>query len=543
MRRRTGRRTLRQGYCAPVPDAPTDRAWRRPRIQLGVAIVLLAASIAVAWGAADELGIGSLRLSDAEGDAPPGQAELAVRLSGGEGVTPDQAAFRTSQEVVATQLRSDPAIAAVNPVAQDDEVALVVEFSDVSSADRQEAADRIAAEIDPGALRAHVEGEIVRAVQARDELEDELWRNTLIVLPVALLVLVAAAGGVRRAAAPFICAALAVAGTLAILRLLGLAADISLLSFAPAAAVGLVLGVEFPLRALRDADAPERDTRLALAVAATAALPGFALLATPLDQAASLALGAAIAALLAMAATRLVVPPVVMLAGAGTSPPAPPKPPRVRRWRWLGPAAAALAIVALAALVVPAFVYGGSAPFAALGAAASPVAERSLDDSLFPDLATAAGIAAAVLAALLAWLGRSPLWLLLGPLSLLPAGAALGVCAFLAEHSDEIGRTDPDGSFLDTGAVAIAACTIVAISAGRSALGADAFSVGRRLELTPATASTAVGLLAAGALYLATDLDQADQLGIGLAVGLLADLVLLRLPLRAATGRWVGSRA
>jgi hypothetical protein len=84
---------------------------------------------------------------------------------------------------------------------------------------------------------------------------------------------------------------------------------------------------------------------------------------------------------------------------------------------------------------------------------------------------------------------------------------------------------------------------VVAVSAGRSALAANAHSVGRRVESMPATASTAIGLLAAGALYFATDLDQAEQLGIALAVGLLADLLLLRLPLRAALGRWVGSRA
>jgi hypothetical protein len=197
--------------------------------------------------------------------------------------------------------------------------------------------------------------------------------------------------------------------------------------------------------------------------------------------------------------------------------------------------------LALCALVVPAFVFGTTAPYTALDPAFGPWPPRPAVDSLFSELPLAAGIAVIAVAPALAWLARSPAALALGPLSLLPAAAALGTCALLAEWGEGFGRNDPEGTFFDTGAAAACACAIAAISCGRSALAANVLSVGRRLELTPAVAATAVGLLAAAGLY-AVELDQADELAIGLAAGLVADLALLRLPLSVASARWVGSR-
>jgi hypothetical protein len=59
----------------------------------------------------------------------------------------------------------------------------------------------------------------------------------------------------------------------------------------------------------------------------------------------------------------------------------------------------------------------------------------------------------------------------------------------------------------------------------------------------PTVAATAIGVLAAAALYASGAGDQSDELAVALAGGLLADLILLRLPLRALASRWIGSRA
>jgi hypothetical protein len=519
-----------------VLDARTERAWKRPWALLALAGALLGVSLAGAAGAASELGIGSLRLSDAPERPSPGEAELYVTLSGVAGTAPGERAFKTSVEVVTAQLGSDPAVGSLRAIERGDRVILIAGFGRATDAERQNAAARIAATIDPGALRATVGGEVPRAVAARDELEDELWRKGLMVVPLALLALVAAAG-LRRAAAPLLCAAIAVAGSFALLRLAGAFADVSLLGLAPAAAVGLVLGVELALRALASPDAPEREPRLALALAGVAALPGFALLATPLDQAPSLALGAALAALLAAAATRLVVPPIVVVsrAGAASSTASRRVLLRTRRRALVALGVGAAALAALASLGVA---YGATASQVALDAPDAPV--RSLDDSLFGFLALPGALAAGAAAVAIALLARTGLAVVLGPLSMLPAAAGLGVCAWLSESGTLIGGSDASGAFLDTGAVAIAVCALAAVACSRSASAALWFSAGRRIELRPVLAATAIGLLATGALY-ATRIEAAEQLAIALAAGLLADLLLLRLPLTAVVNRWVGS--
>ena len=516
-----------------MQEARTDRAGRRPWVTLGLALTLLIASTAVAVDTVGDLGIGSTRLVDRPADPAPAGAELYVVLTG-ESLQPDQRAFRTSQEVVVAQLVADPAVVSVRHEKQGDGVVLIAGFGDTSTAEREQAVARLKQTIDPGALRMRVGGELERQVGEREQLEDELWRKELLVLPLALLLLVFAVG-VRAAVAPALCAAIAIMGSLAALGLLGKVADISVFGVATAAAVGLVLGVELPLRTLRAPDAPERVPRLGLAVGAIGALPGFALLATPLDQAASLALGAAAAAVLPALATVLVTPAIVALL--------PPRSPRQRTPRRARPrlslAAGATALIALAALIVPAIVWGDTAPYAALDRSFGP-AQRLLDDSLFPELPLALAIAVGVAAAL-ALLARDPLALLLGPLSLLPAAAGAGVCALVAEQTSLIGREDAAGSFVETGSVAIAVCALAAIGCARSASAATWLSAGRRLELVPVLVATAIGVLAAGALY-ATDLDQARTLAVALGAGLAADLVLVRLPVLWLVNGRVGSR-
>jgi hypothetical protein len=518
-----------------VLSAHADRARTRPWVRLGVATAALAGSVAIAVGAPDELGIGSLRLVEVPERPAPEQAELVVVLRGGPDEPVDSRIFATAQDVVSAQLEADPTIAAVRAIARERQVALVAEFDDVSDADRQSAAIRLASEVDPGPLSVAFEGEVQRLLEARRELADELLRAELLALPLALLLAAMAIGG--RAAAPALCAGISIAGSLALLRVAGLIADVSLLGVAPAAAVGLVLGVELPLAVSGSASGRgERLARRTLIVAAVASLPALAGLATPLDQAASLALGCALAAFLAAGAALLVAPAVDQLTG--------PSEILIRRPWSIPRLAAALGlgagVVCLGALVVPAVRYGASAPYVALDSpalsAAATTPERLPGDSLFADLPAAAALASAILALALATLARRPWALLLGPITLLPAAAGVGICVLFAEHGWFIGRDDAQGPFIDSATVAVALAGLAAIGAARSAALALDLRERRRPLLGPAAGASSAGLIAAGAM-----IPVAGELGIALGAGLICDFLLLRVGLWAVANGWIGS--
>jgi len=479
--------------------------------------------------------VGSLRLVDSPTQPTASEAELYVALSGDGDPAPGDRAFEISEEAVGAQLAADPAVSSVRAERRGDDVVLIAGFGDATAGERERAVVRLRETIDGGALRARVGGEVAVQLAERDELGEELWRAELLAVPLALLALIAAVGS-RAVAAPILCAAIAIAGALALLGLGGDVGDVSLLGAGSAAVVGLVLGAELAVRTLRAPTAPEQEPRPALLVAAAAAVPGFALLATPLDQAGSLALGAAAAATLAALAALLVVPAVASLAEVRT---ASPRPPRIRATTRRMLIAGGVALGALGALAVPALVWGETAPYAALDPDLGAPARLS-GDSLLADLPLAAAIAAGVLALALTALVRDLRALLLGPLSLLPAAAAIGICALLAEQDSLIGRQDAAGSFLDTGAIAVAVCAVAAVSCARSASTALWLSVGRRLELAPALAATAVGLLGAAGLY-ASGVDQAEELAVGVAAGLAADLLLVRMPLRWVANARLGS--
>ena len=519
-----------------MQEAPTARAWRRPWVPLGLAAVLLIVAGATALATVGDLGVGSLRLVDPPAQPTAEEAEVFVELSADGDPAPGDRAFEISEEAVIAQLKADPAVSSVRAERRGDGVALITGFGDATAGEREQAVDRLRETIDGGALRARVGGEVAVQLEQREKLGEKLWRTELLAVPLALLALIAAVGS-RAVAAPILCAAIAIAGALALLGLLGDVADVSLLGAGAAAVVGLVLGVELPVRALRSpVAAREQEPRPALLVAAAAAVPGFALLATPLDQAGSVAMGAAAAAVLAALAAVVVVPAVASLAEARIESSGPGRVGATSRRTLI---AGGVALLALCALAVPAFVWGDTASYAALEPGLGAPTRLS-GDSLIADLPLAAAIAAGVIALALTAFTRDLRALALGPLSLLPAAAALGICALLAEQTSLIGREDAAGSFLDTGAIAVALCGVAAVSCARSASAALWLSAGRRLELVPGLLGTAVGLLAAAGLY-ATGVQQAEDLAVAVAAGLAADLVLVRLALHWIANARLGS--
>lgn len=550
---------------------------------LGACVAALALAAAAAVGAPDEVGIGSMRLTDAPPPPDPTaadrdlaaieRAELALVL-GGPVARRDPRVARVGADVVAAQVGGDPAVAGVRRIELDaGGIALVLDLGDTDLAGRQDALERLRDEADPGPLELSFDGELPRLAAGRDEAGDELWRLHVLVLPLILLGVWALAG-VRGVIATSFCVALAITGTLALLRAAALVADVSLLGFAAAAPVGLVLGIELALLVLRRTDeassGPDRDvgravgeaTRLAALAFGAALLPALGLLLTPLDQAGSLALGCALAALLAGLGAVVFVPALAVgiaglrsrglavgrrvVLGPGTeraerrSPAAWASALIAGRWA-IAAAALAIAATALTAAGLP-LRDASTAPFAAVDALPG--------DSLLDELPPAAVAVAVVAGALAAIVLRAPAALALGPLAVLPAAAALGAADVVFVDAEpgwlvELIDVGPRPA-LDTGAVAAGAVAVVVIGTARTALACAVLRADLRLGIPPAPAAylaartTLPGALAAtiaatlaGGAMVAADLGPAQELGLILAVGLAADLLLVRVPVLA----------
>jgi uncharacterized membrane protein YdfJ with MMPL/SSD domain len=568
--------------------ALADLALKRPWGLLAANVAVAAAAVVASLGAPSELGIGSTRL---EGS---GDSDLVVVLRGD--VAADTRVFEVAEDVITAQVETDPAVASVAPQrtgGSDDagRVVLVGEFEDVSQAERQEAVERLEEGIDPGPLRVEIGGETAVLTEARRSLGGDLWRVELLVLPLVLLAM-AAAIRPRLVGAPVLATVTAVAGTLALMRLAGTVVDVSLLGIAAGAVVGVVLGIELPamvadLRRDEAALSPEPRAlhhavgegalRTAL-IAGAASLPALALLLTPLDQAASLALGCALAAWLAAASALTGTPALLRLleteATVETGVEAADA-EEAHELRWLRQLLGAVAETpwrTVAALAI------GLAPLVALGAAAAdglstPLAATDLPrgseartateavagavngaGSLFSDLPLVAAVAGALLGVgALAWT-RRPGSLLAVPAGLLPAAGALGACVLVFQDGHLASALDVTArDALDTGAVAALVCALAAVGAARSAAALAAIRAERRLGVAPAgaaefagaftmpavTAATVAGAAMAGAL-VAPDLYVAKEFGFAVAVGLVLDLLLVRVALLAALARWSG---
>jgi hypothetical protein len=580
-----------------VIGALAELALRRPWALLAANLVVAAAAIAASLGAPAELGVGSTRLEDTAGP------ELVIVLEGD--VAADTRVFEVAEDVVTAQVQADTAVATVEPASEQGarqgdgtggaaRSVLIVEFEDISDAERERAAERLSERIDPGPLRVSLGGEAATLVEARRSLGGDLWRVELLVLPLVLLAM-AAATGPRLVLAPLLATVTAVAGTLAIMRLVSLALDVSLLGLAPGAVVGAVLGIELPamIAALHRDEAvlsrpPEalrravgESARRAAMIAAAASLPALGMLATSLDQAPSLALGCALAAWLAAASALTGTPALIRILATsadGATEDAPTEadeesgdrgrvlealralPGALASSRLRLCAALAVALAPLAALTVGA-VDGESQPLTAADLPSGTASLSAIEaggsaardaGSLFADLPLAAAVAAALLAAGTLLVTRRPGALLSVPAALLGAAAGLGACvlAFQQGHLSEL-LDLVELEALDTGAVAASVCALAALGAARGAAALAASRAERRLGIAPDGAAelagaftlpgvamaTVAGVALAGAL-VGADLYAAKEFGFAVAVGLVADLVLIRIPLLAALARW-----
>jgi uncharacterized membrane protein YdfJ with MMPL/SSD domain len=539
---------------------------------LGANLAVLAVAGILAVGAPDRLGIGSLALD--EGGSPH-QPDLVIATTGGAPVR--SGVYRVALRVISAQVRSDADVTALRQggvSANGRSTSLRVFLASGDDAPRQRAVQRIESGIDPGPLRVSYGGETATLLAARHDLSGELWKLELLALPFIVLILVGALGP-RLAVAPVICAATAVTGALAGLRVAGAFADVSLLGIAPAAVVGLALGVEaacLMIARYRDevttaaggeglgrAIEGAATVALPLAAAATAATAG--LLATGLDQAPSMLLACALAAAFALGSALVAVPAVLVLVGPHTSeadgriggePRLGRLPHRTagflagswRRTALAGGLAVALMVAAAAPLL-----HAESRPFPR-----SSLAAASSAGSLFSDLPLAAGVSAAAVALVLVVVFRSGRVVPAAIVSLLPAAAACGLCVLVFQDGHLAGAIGQHRqAALETGAVASLLAVLAAVSAARAVSAVRSSRDERSLGvgLVGAAESAAaltvpaaiVATLVAGAatgMLAGTDLYPAREFGLAVAAGLLIDIVLLRTPLVAALARWGG---
>jgi hypothetical protein len=509
--------------------------------------------------------------------------------------------YRVALGVISSQLRSDPGVTSVRsgPVSGDRRsTSLVVTMASGDDVGRQRAVERIEQAIDPGPLRVSLGGRVATLLEARDRLWDDLWKVGLVAAVMALG-LGALALGPPLAIAPLLCAATAIAGALAGLRLVGGLADVSLLGIAPAAVLGLALGVEAPcllVARFRDeaASVPgDQAMRAALMAAGGATVPialgalgaAAGILLTAFDQAPSMLLACALAVALALGSALTCVPALLALSryrttasgGRGVGEPWLGRGPgALARYLARSPTSAGLAAILATALMVVAglpLVQGESRPFSAsdlpsrseaakasaVAADVAPAASReakvsAAETTLFGRLPLAAAISAAALALVLG-VTVSPRVVPVALVSVLPAAAACGLCVLVFQQGHLAGAIGQRGQgALETGAVASMLTALVAISAARAITATRAVRSERALGLGPAlaaemaaaftvpaaiVASVVTGVAAAG--LAGSGMYPAREFGLAVAAGVLIDLALLRVPLLAALARWGGS--
>jgi hypothetical protein len=550
---------------------------RRPiLVAAGALALVVLLLVALAAGTSGRIAPGPL--------SHDGVTSLQILADAPAGTSPRVQAVAVA--TIVSALRTDPAVAAARPGRGTGTSSIISVRLGVSGVDDAERAlARVQSEVDPGPLQLRYSALPLVLEDAQSSVQGQLGRLELLVAPFAILILVAAAG-VRGGALAALAGAIALAGALAALRL----TDGYLVAFAPAAAIGIAHAIELAalLRALHREEASaagggdpvERAiygwSRPALTASAVRVLAPAALLVTPFAEAGSIAVAAGVATLLALASVALLGPRMLRLRATGLGDPmteggagrAIRAAPRVLARSRLVLAAVLLVVVAgsvalavpvrdaasspLAAQDLPA---GSPARASAAALAGAEPAEHAqtaghaadAEDPL-PDLVVAAALLALVVG-LAVPAGNSRRFAAF--LSLLPASATLGLLVLAVQQGHLAQEVTGSRSSLVQGVVVACVAAVAAISAGRTVLAASltrararsgagtvgAAELSAGLTMPSIVASTLV-VAGAFAALAGADLHAARALGLGVAAGVLLDLVLIRPAFLAVLARW-----
>jgi len=344
-RQATPERTLRE---APAGPPPGRRTRRRALLVLCLAAAGLLGALAAGHDVHERLTPGGTTAIGAES----GQADELLRAgfragdpdlvlvarAGGpvDGARADEAGSR-----LASRLAAAPGVAHVTSYweardpslrSRDGRAALVVARLEGDDLRRIETARRLV----PGLTGRHGPLEVgaTGKAQVRAEIQDRSERDLrwaeLIAAPLTLVVLLLVFGGVLPAALPVLVGALAVTGTMAVLRLLTLVTDVSVFAMSVASALGFALAVDFSLFVVtrfREELAAGRDPAGAIGVtlrttgravgfsAAAVSLSLAALLIFPFTILRSIAYGGIAVTVLAALGGLVVLPAVLVLLG------------------------------------------------------------------------------------------------------------------------------------------------------------------------------------------------------------------------------------
>jgi hypothetical protein len=464
----------------------------------GLALTAIAGVTLVA-GAQDRLGLG-------EGGAA---RTVEIRVSGDLPVR--SAPFQVALDVTRARLEADASVERVTeppvpPAARRTSLRLEV----AAGASAAETLQRLRETLDAGNLEVTYGGGAAELEAARDGLLSDL-PLLLLALPVVALLLLWALGPGRGVAALIAtCAASFGAATLCLA--VSLLADLSVLALAGAACGGLTALFRFAA----DPGADDSGPPVAPALASAAVLAAPAAMGTP--HLGSFALGASLAALLAIPVSALAAPAAAALWGPfGQTERGPARlAGRVEALLRGRPRVALLATaVSLAAILLLAL--------PAAGLEARPL----IDGTPVPDriwAATAIALAAVALAGFFT-LGSLPAAVLAALSAALAPAAAIGVAVLGFQDGGLDGVLGIATSPVSTAAL-VAATATVAACAALAAVGVSRPAT----VLTELTgAALALALAGSGEPFL-------QQFGVASAAGLLADLVLVRTLMVPAVG-------
>jgi RND superfamily putative drug exporter len=249
----------------------TQLVTGRPRAVLVAALIFVAACAALGRGAADHLGSGgtedprsqsSRAAAVLDAEFPASRPNLLLLVSGRHGEPMDDPELLRQGTQLTLRLAFDGSVAGVTSYfrtrspdlrSTDGRSALILAHVIGDEDAVKRTFDRITPEYRAGtsALQVRLGGLAAIRDASQQTLAEDLRTAELIALPITLLILVLAFGGLVAAALPIVVALVAVIGTSAVLRALAAVTDVSIFAQNLTTALGLGLAIDYALFIVR----------------------------------------------------------------------------------------------------------------------------------------------------------------------------------------------------------------------------------------------------------------------------------------------------